>query len=121
MNDKHRFTFEKNLIKDRIRELRKIRHLTQEQATDLVGMKDSNSWAKIESHKSSLALSFDNLIRIVNAFDVDVNYFFHSQEAASVEASHTETLIIATLKDFTEKEKQLVLSIITAIRANKET
>ena len=114
------YIFDKNLIKDRIRTLRKSRGLTQEQATDLVGMKDSNSWAKIESHKSSLALSFENLIRIVNAFDVDPNYFFINEEIAADGLDNTEKLIFAILKDFTPKEKQLVLSIITAMRANKE-
>ena len=120
MNNQDKYIFDKDLIKDRIRELRKLRRLTQEQAAELIELKDSNSWAKIESYKSSLSLSFDNLIRIVNMFDVDVNYFFRSQEATQEDISQTETLIIATLKDFTEKEKQLVLSIITAIRANKE-
>ena len=120
MNSKDIFIFDKDLIKTRIRELRKLRRLTQEQASELIDLKDSNSWAKIESYKSSLSLSFDNLIRIVNMFDVDVNYFFRSGESASIETSHTETLINATLKDFTEKEKQLALSIITAIRANRE-
>jgi len=120
MNKKDKFVFDKNLIKNRVRTLRKSRNLTQEQATDLVGMKDSNSWAKIESHKSSLALSLENLIRIANAFDIDVNYFFRSEKAVDEDINHTEKLIAAMLQDFTEKEKQLVLSIIAAIRANKE-
>ncbi|MCL2852566.1 MAG: helix-turn-helix domain-containing protein [Defluviitaleaceae bacterium] len=121
MNNKDTFIFDKGVIKNRVKALRKSRNLTQEQATDLVGMKDSNSWAKIESHKSSLALSFDNLIRIVNAFGVDVNFFFRSEKPVIEDTGHTETLIIATLKNFTEKEKQLALSIIMAIRANRET
>jgi len=120
MNNQDIFVFDKDLIKTRIRELRKQKHLTQEQAAEMVDLKDSNSWAKIESYKSSLSLSFDTLIRIVNMFNIDVNYFFRNPEAASTEVSHTETLIAATLKDFTEKERQLALSIITAIRANRE-
>ncbi|MCL2386048.1 MAG: helix-turn-helix domain-containing protein [Defluviitaleaceae bacterium] len=120
MSNQHKFVFDKDLIKSRIRELRKLRNLTQEQAAELIDLKDSNSWAKVESYKSSLSLSFDNLIRIVNMFDVDVNYFFRSLDVAEIETSHTETLIYATVKDFTEKEKQLALSLIAAIRANRE-
>lgn len=120
MNNEDKYVFDKDLVKNRVRELRKINHLTQEQAAELACMKDSNSWAKIESHRSSLSLSFDSLIRIVNLFKVDVNYFFSVDQITHEEANHTETLITAIVKDFTEKEKQLVLSIITAIRANRE-
>ena len=101
MNNQDSYIFDKNLIKSRVRELRKLRNLTQEQSAELIDLKDSNSWAKIESYKSSLSLSFDNLIRIVNMFDVDANYFFRSMEMADIESSHTETLINDTLRDFT--------------------
>jgi len=120
MNDKDRFVFNKNLIKDRVRILRKSKNLTQEQAAEIIGLKDPNSLAKIESYKSPLSMSFDTLIRITNAFEVDPNYFFAVEGEGAGESSHTETLITAMLQDFTEKEKQLVLSIIAAIRANKE-
>ena len=120
MNTEDIFILDKELIKNRIRELRKSKGLTQEQAAEIIGLKDPNSLAKIESHKSPLSLSLDTLIRIVNSYGVDVNYFFRNEKSAAEEISHTETLINSSLKDFTSKEKQLVLSIITAIRANKE-
>lgn len=121
MNNKDMYIFDKNLIKTRIRELRKIRNLTQEQAAELAGMKESNSWAKVESYKSTLSLSFESLVKIVNMFDVDVNYFFRNEDAADKEANHIETLISAALKDFTEKELELALSIITAIRVSRKS
>jgi len=121
MDKKDKFVFDKDLVKDRIRELRKLRNLTQEQASELIGMKDSNSWAKLESHKGTLALSFDNLIRIVNLFDIDVNYIFRNNETAEQEKErHTETLVVSMMKDLSEKDKQLILSIVSLFRQNRD-
>ena len=121
MNKKDKFIFDKDLVKDRIRELRKLRNLTQEQASELIGMKDSNSWAKLESHKGTLALSFDNLIRIVNLFDIDVNYIFRNNETEEQERErHTETLVVSMMKDLSEKDKQLILSMISLFRQNRD-
>jgi len=121
MNEKEYFIFDKILIKTRVKELRKLHNLTQEQAADLIGLKDYNMWAKIESHKATLCLSFENMTKVANAFNIDINYFF---KAGDVEINEnidvTESLIVAILKEFNEQEKRLALDLLMAVRSNKK-
>lgn len=60
-------------LEDRIKEARKLAHLTQQQASSLIGVAKS-TWAGYESGNSTPDI--DKLVKIMDVLHVDANYLW---------------------------------------------
>lgn len=111
----NKYVFNVPLIKNKLKDLRKLNNLTQEEAAEKIGIA-TNSLAKLESHKSTLALSIKNLINIANAYNIDINYLF--KETQSEDIGNTETIILSIIKELNNKDKKLLLNIARLLKQN---
>lgn len=112
----NKYVFDIHLIKDKLKEIRKLNRLTQEKAAEKIDIAVS-SLAKLESHKSPLALSIKSLINIVNAYNIDINYLFARDENEDMD--NTEMITLSVIKELDNKDKQLLLSIASLLRQNR--
>lgn len=114
--DDNRYVFDVHAIKDKLKKIRKLNKLTQEEAAEKIDI-SVNGLAKIESHKSTLALSIRNLINIANAYNVDINYLFRKDENEDMDS--TEVIILSIIRELSDKDKKLLLDIASLLKQNQ--
>lgn len=101
----------KKLIGERVKEIRKGKGLTQEQVSEISGM-DSKYLSMIEVGKRYPSL--DYLERLAQIFGVEISDFFNY---AHLQVGDVHELNLKKMVDeLTDKEKQLVMKIIKAIK-----
>ena len=106
-----------NLAK-RIKEIRKLRGLTQEQLAEQSGL----SWnfiAKIETDNTTISLQ--TLVSIANILDVSIDYLLLNDTTMREQGERTSTDIFIEnmLKDLTDIDKELLISIINIVKLYK--
>ena len=112
-----KYTFDKQIFAERIKEARKSRNLTQEALSSLLNI-NVNTLAKCESPKNKLTLSYTNLIELVNILDIDVNFLFRTEQS-NKEYSQSIEELNTTIGKLSEKEKNIVLSLIHSLIENR--
>ena len=109
-----RYTLDYSKIIENVKELRRIKNLSQLELSELADL-SMNTISKFEINQKQINLQ--TLIKISNALDVDVNYLLGYEPK---ELNKQDLLINSLIQDFTTKDKEMLVSIIMAIRANKE-
>ena len=94
----------------RIKEIRECKGLNQEQLAELIGM-ESRHISRIETGKSFTTL--ENILKIANALNVDINSLFIFEHKDDKENLITE--INNYLKSAKEEEIELVYKLIKAV------
>jgi transcriptional regulator with XRE-family HTH domain len=115
----NQYIFDKKVFAERIKQARKKRNLTQEALSSLLNI-NVNTLAKCESSRNKLTLSYTNLIELVNILDIDVNYIFMSEQAEEKRKRTTQELT-DLIEGLTDKEKNVVLTLIRSLIENRET
>lgn len=101
-------------IIENVKELRRIKSWSQEELSERADLSLS-AISRFEINQREINLK--TFVKIANAFDVDVNYLLgHETE----ELGQQDLLINNLIRDFTYKDKELLISIITAIRNHKQ-
>jgi len=101
-------------IVENVKELRRIKGWSQQDLSEKADLA-LNTISRFEIHQREANLK--TLVKMANAFDVDVNYLLGYE---SEELGQQELLINNLIRDFTYKDKELLISIITAIRNHKQ-
>ena len=114
----NKYTFDKRIFAERIKQARKKQNLTQEALSDRLNI-NVNTLAKCESPKNKLTLSYTNLIELVNALEIDVNFLFRTEEAER-ELISTEQRLTDLIRGLTDKEKNIAHSLINSLIENRE-
>jgi len=109
-----RYCLDYERIVENVKELRKIKNLSQMELSEKADL-SMNTISKFEINQKQINLQ--TLIKIANALDVDVNFLLGYE---SKELTQQELLINSLIQDFTDKDKELLISIITAIRNHKQ-
>jgi len=109
--DRYRLDYGK--IVENVKELRKIKNLSQLELSEKADL-SMNTISKFEINQKQINLQ--TLIKITNALDVDVNYLLGHETR---ELSQQELLINNLIKDFSDKDRELLIAIITAIRTQR--
>ena len=114
MEDKQRYYLDYGKIVDSVKELRRIKNLSQLELSEKADL-SMNTISKFEINQKQINLQ--TLIKIANALDVDVNYLLGYEPD---EPNKQDLLINSLIQDFADKDKELLVSIITAIRTHKQ-
>ena len=109
-----RYRLDYGKIVDNVKKLRRVKNLSQLELSERADL-SMNTISKFEINQKQINLQ--TLIKIANALDVDVNYLLGYE---SKEISQQELLINSLLQDFTDKDKEMLISIITAIRPHRQ-
>ena len=110
--DRYQLDYEK--IIESVKELRKIKNLSQLELSEKADL-SMNTISKFEINQKQINLQ--TLIKIANALDVDVNYLLGHEPK---EPNQQELLINSLIQDFTDKDRELLITIITAIRTHRQ-
>jgi len=110
----NRYHLDYKEIIENVKELRRINNWSQDELSEKADL-SANTISKFEINLREINLK--TFIKIANAFDVDVNYLLGYE---SEEFGQQELLINDLIRDFTYKDKELLISIITAIRNHKQ-
>lgn len=95
-------------IGDRLRQLRKERHLTQAELARQIGIQQSDL-SRME--KGEYRVSLDHLFKILAVFDLDLSRFFDDQDAAmsgSQPLSQTDMQILHMLRQLSPEARMEV-------------
>jgi len=110
--DRYRLDYGK--IVENVKELRRIKNFSQLELSEKADL-SMNTISKFEINQKQINLQ--TLIKIANAFDVDVNYLLGYK---SKELSKQELLISSLIQDLTDEDKELLISILAAIRTHRQ-
>ena len=113
----NKYTFDKKIFAERIKQARKSRNLTQEALSSLLNI-NVNTLAKCESPKNKLTLSYTNLIELVNILDIDVNFLFRTEQS-NEEYNHSIEELNSLIDKLSENEKVIVLNLIHSLIDNR--
>lgn len=110
-----RYRLDYTALAERIRTARREKGYSQSKLAELAGV-STNTIGKLEISYTTVSLK--TILKIANVLDVDINYFVSDKPPNNKEA--TDLFIESLLRDFEEKDKQLVIQIISAIKAYKQ-
>jgi transcriptional regulator with XRE-family HTH domain len=109
-----RYQLNSVVMAERIRRARTGKRLTQAQLAEAIGI-STNMVGKLEISLAQPSLK--TVLAIANALDVDVNYLVGAEGAQKKQA--TDLFIESQLQDFDEKDKELIIQIISAVKTYK--
>ena len=101
-------------ISERIKELRKVKQLSQQEIADKIGI-DRAQYSRVETGKTEPTIT--SLQKIAQALEVDIADFFKNDESYNIN-SYDKTMIekIRLIEELDEPQKQSLYTIIdTAI------
>jgi len=98
-------------IVENVKELRKAKGLSQLELSEKADLA-LNTISKFEMGQKQINLQ--TFIKIANALDVDVNFLLSCE---AQEPKKQEMLINSLIKDFGSQDREMLVSIIAAIRA----
>ena len=109
-----RYRLDYSLLAERIKEARKEKGYSQSKLAELAGV-STNTIGKLEINYTTISLK--TILNIANVLDVDINYLISDGSPDSKKA--TDLFIESLLQDFTEKDKQFLIQIISAMKSYK--
>jgi transcriptional regulator with XRE-family HTH domain len=108
-----RYNLDYGKIVENVKELRKLKGMSQMELSERADL-SLNTISRFEINQKQIKLQ--TFIKIANALDVDVNYLLgHGPK----EPSQQDLLISSLVKGFSVKDKEMLISIITTIRAHR--
>jgi transcriptional regulator with XRE-family HTH domain len=110
----NKYIIDYRVISIRIKEVRRLKGLTQERLAELTGL-SSNFIAKIESNNSTVSLQ--TLVNLANTLDISIDYLLQENDLQA--ESETDLLIKGMLKTFDERDKDLLIDLIRDIKVYK--
>jgi len=109
-----RYKLDYAMLAERIKLARLGKGYSQAKLAELIGV-SSNTIGKLEINYTTISLK--TILNIANVLEVDINYlvsdFRHNRKQAN------DLFIESMLQDFTDKDKELLIQIISAIKAYK--
>ena len=111
----NRYKLDYAVLAKRIKLARLSKGYSQSQLAELTGV-STNTIGKLEINYTTVSLK--TILNIANALEVDINYLV-SDSPSSLKHSNDPT-IDSLLQDFTDKDTELFIKIISAIRAYKK-
>jgi transcriptional regulator with XRE-family HTH domain len=111
--DKYRLDYA-DLAK-RIKKARLEKGFSQSKLAEMADV-STNTIGKLEINYTTISLK--TLLNIANALDVDINYLVSDNSPNNKHA--TDLFIESLLQDFTEKDKQFLIQIISSIKSYKQ-
>jgi len=109
-----RYDLDYRKIVENVKNLRRIKSLSQLELSEKADL-SMNTISRFEINQKQINLQ--TLIKIANALDVDVNYLLGYEPKGP---NKQELLINSLIQDFTDKDNEMLISIITAIRTHRQ-
>ena len=110
--DKYKLDY--GILAERIKTARKEKGYSQSKLAELADV-STNTIGKLEINYTTVSLK--TILNIANALDVDINFLVSDKLPNGKQA--TDLFIESLLQDFTEKDKQLLIQIISAIKTHR--
>ena len=110
-----RYKLDYELLAERIKAARKEKGYSQSKLAELADV-STNTIGKLEINYTTISLK--TILNIANVLEVDINYLISVDIPNSRQA--TDLFIESLLCDFTEKDKQFLIQVISAMKAYKE-
>ncbi|MDR2166685.1 MAG: helix-turn-helix transcriptional regulator [Clostridiales bacterium] len=108
-----RYNLDYGKIVENVKSLRKLKGMSQMELSERADL-SLNTISRFEINQKQINLQ--TLIKIANALDVDVNYLLGH---APGEVGQQDSLISGLIVGLDKKDKELLISIITAIRTHR--
>ena len=109
-----RYTLDYKLLAERIKLARLGKGYSQSKLAELVGV-STNTIGKLEINYTTVSLK--TILNIANVLEVDINYLISDSPANCKQAN--DLFIESLLADFTDKDKELLIQIISALKIYK--
>lgn len=106
-----RYKLDYNILAERIKQARTGKGYSQSKLAELVGV-STNTIGKLEISYTTVSLK--TILNIANVLDVDINFLVGAPLSDRKKAN--DLFIESLLQDFTDKNKELVIQIISAIK-----
>ena len=107
--DRYKLSYE--MLAERIKAARKEKGYSQSKLAELADV-STNTIGKLEISYTTVSLK--TILSIANVLDVDINFLIGDNRPNKKTAS--DQLIESLLQDFTEKDKEFLIQIISAIK-----
>ncbi len=115
-NIDYRYNLNYDIIGKRIREARKAKKWTQSELAENLGL-SVNTIARLETNNATMSLK--TAIKLANILEIDINYLVSDFNSDSEKP--LDMLINSLLNEFSAKDKELLIPILTAIREYKKS
>jgi transcriptional regulator with XRE-family HTH domain len=109
-----RYKLDYKLLAERLKMARKEKGYSQSKLAELADV-STNTIAKLEISYTTVSLK--TILTIANVLDVDINFLVGNRPPDNKQA--TDLFIESLLQDFTEKDKQFLIQIISAVKSYK--
>jgi transcriptional regulator with XRE-family HTH domain len=110
-----KYKLDYELLAERIKTARKEKCYSQSKLAELAEV-STNTIGKLEINYTTVSLK--TILNIANVLEVDINYLVSANPPNNKEA--TDLFIESLLRDFTEKDKQFLIQVISAMKSYKE-
>jgi len=108
--DRYRLDYE--ALAQRIKQARQAKGYSQSKLAELAGV-STNTIGKLEISYTTVSLK--TILKIANVLDVDINFLVSDRPPDDKQA--TDLFIESLLQDFTGKDKDFLIQIISAMKA----
>jgi transcriptional regulator with XRE-family HTH domain len=102
-------------LAQRIRQARHEKGYSQSKLAELADV-STNTIGKLEIGYTTVSVK--TILNIANALDVDINFLLSDNPPNSKQA--TDLFIESQLRDFTDREKQFLITIISALKSFRQ-
>ena len=110
----NRYKLDYTALAERIKRARTQKGYSQSKLAELCGV-STNTIGKLEISYTTVSLK--TILTIANVLEVDINFLVSDTQPTTKQAN--DLFIESLLMDFTDRDKQLLIQIITAIKAHK--
>ena len=110
-----RYRLDYNILAQRIKQARQERGYSQSKLAELAGV-STNTIGKLEISYTTVSLK--TILNIANVLEVDINFLVSDTPPDTKQAN--DLFIESLIQYFTDKDKQLLIQIITAIKTYKQ-
>ena len=110
-----RYKLDYKALAERLKTARVKKGYSQSKLAELCSV-STNTIGKLEISYTTVSLK--TILTIANVLEIDINYLLSDTQPESKQA--TDLFIESLLQDFTEKDKQLLIQVITAIKSYKQ-
>jgi transcriptional regulator with XRE-family HTH domain len=111
-----RYRLDYKSLAERIKKARKEKGYSQSKLAELADV-STNTIGKLEISYTTVSLK--TMLTIANVLDVDINYFV--SDTPLLQRSPSDLFIESQLQGLAEKDKQLLIRVITAINDYKRS
>ena len=110
-----RYKLDYELLAERIKTARKEKGYSQSKLAELADV-STNTIGKLEISYTTVSLK--TILNIANVLDVDINYLISDNSPNNKQTA--DLFIESLLQDFTEKDKQFLIQVISAMKSYKQ-